>query len=99
MVFTEQAAGFGQATGYHVVNTQLVRRGQALRQSRDAHTRPEPAFAVIRDDVAANHLQQRRLAGAVASQQSDFFPAPHRQVHPVQQDLGTVVQLYCFQFE
>src|SRR5690606_38618389 len=53
----------------------------------DADTQSVAAaeLTAVERELARDHPQQRRLAGAIAADQADAFPAAHRQVGAVEQ--------------
>ena len=92
VVLGQQAAGLGQPRRHHVVDGLLVGARQGLLQPGQAGAGPQPAFAGIQRDFPGQHPQQGGLAGPVAAQQANFFPARNAHVHPVQENQVAIVQ-------
>ena len=99
VVARQQVADIRQPVGNHVVDILLVGVGQGLVQVGDARTRTHPALTALRHHIAVDDLQQGGFARTVAAQQTDAVPRLHGKLHPVQNDLGAVLEAEIVEFQ
>ena len=81
----DEVAEIAQAFGDDVEDRTMGGERDVLGQPRDAHAWLHPDAAAIGLEFAADDLQQRRLAGAVAADHADAFFRVDLQVRAVEQ--------------
>ena len=78
-------AEVAEAFGHHIEHRTRVLEQHVLREAADAQRRLPPDAAAVGLQLAADDAEQRRLAGAVATDDADTFARLNLQARVVQQ--------------
>ncbi len=92
MIAHEQLTDIAETGGHRLVDGAGIVTGRFLLEMRDAQRVSAPDLAVVGLNLAAQHAQQRRLAGAVAAEQTDALAGVDLEIDARQQRVMAVSQ-------